>query len=62
MPHVLGAHRVRVREHGHVHLCSENGSGSESVAGEISKDFRHLHCPSEKISPLKWCIRSDQPQ
>ena len=61
-PHVLGAHRVCVRDHGRVHLRSWNGSGSGCVAEEISEDFQHLHCPSENISRAKWCIRSKRPQ
>jgi len=30
--------------------------GSLSVAEEISEDFQHVHCLSERISHDPWCI------
>src|SRR5258705_9948824 len=35
-------------------------SGSESVAEEISEDFQHVHCLSERISHGQWCSYSNR--
>jgi len=36
--------------------------GSLSVAEEISEDFQHVHCLSERISHDPWCIHLKRPQ